>query len=73
MTSLLDINSLPTSIVCSVLITFANSLEQIRPNKTSGLIWIQTIWHSDGILKKLILKKSTDDKNACKTTEQAKS
>ena len=44
---------------------------QIRPEKMSGLIKITTAWHSDGILKiifqkKLILKKSADDKKAWK-------
>ena len=32
----------------------------------SGLIWIQTVWHSDyineRILQKMILEKSADDK-----------
>ena len=37
----------------------------------SGLIWIQNVWHSDGIPernfgKDSVLKKSADDKRACK-------
>ena len=40
---------------------------QIRSDKKSGLIWILTAWHSDGIpkknRKKFILKKIADDKN----------
>ena len=37
----------------------------------SGLIWIHTVWHSDGISernfgKDSFLKKSADDKRACK-------
>ena len=39
------INSFPTSgNFCRPLISFSNSLD-----KTLGLIWIQTVWHSDGI------------------------
>ena len=46
---------------------FGKSLDPDQA-KSSGLIWIQTVWHSDGILeiisrkKKMILKKSADDK-----------
>ena len=29
------------------------------------LIWIQTIWHSDGIPEIIFAKKSADDKMAC--------
>ena len=29
---------------------------QIRPDKTSGLIWIQTVWHSDGISERFFEK-----------------
>ena len=49
------------SYIFMVLLTFdlqmssADNLRtvstQIRPNKTSGLIWIQTVWHSDGKLE----------------------
>ena len=44
---------------------------QIRPDIWSGLIWIQTGWRSDNVLeriflKKLILKKITDDKKIMK-------
>ena len=44
----------------------------------SGLIWIQTGWHSDGIperlfQKKMILKKSADGKKACKISQYDKS
>ena len=45
---------------------------QIRPNKTSGLIWIQTVCHSDGIperkksLKKIQTTKSMQTYPACK-------
>ena len=43
-------------------------LTQIRPDKALGLIWIQTVWHSDGIPEKVFLKvdfekkKSANDK-----------
>ena len=56
---------------CRLLISFANN----RPDKMSGLIWIQTVWHTDGIterifLKKLILKKIQQKmKKACKITQ----
>ena len=39
---------------CRLLITFANSLD---PDKMSGLIWIQTVWHSDGIPERFFSKK----------------
>ena len=38
-------------------LTFAKSVwTQIRPDKMSGLIWIQTVWHSDGIPKRAFEK-----------------
>ena len=38
---------------------------QIRPDKMSGLIWIQTVWHFDGIPEKVNFQtKYTDDKKA---------
>ena len=59
-----------------LLITFANSLNPGQAQQKSGLIWIQTVWHSDGIperlfLQKLILKihkqqKSMQNYPACK-------
>ena len=44
---------------------------QIRPDKTSGLIWIQTVWHSGGIpersfRKKWFWKKAADGKQQAK-------
>ena len=73
----LGVNSLPPSIVCW------SHCKQFGPrsglDKTSGLIWIQNVWHSDGIPERIfqhwmILKKSADDKKACKiTTQKAKS
>ena len=30
---------------------FASNFNPIRRDQTSGLIWIQTDWHSDGVLK----------------------
>ena len=76
--SLANIYSFPASgDFFFLLIIFAN-WTQIRPDKMSGLIWSQTVWHSDGIperpfWKKLIKKKSTDDKKAYKITQHAKS
>ena len=32
-------------------------MDQIRPDKMSGLIWIQTVWHSYGIPERFFLKK----------------
>ena len=66
-----SLNSLPTIVVCWY--HFQTTWTQIRPGITSGLIWIQPVWHSDGILeknflKKFISKKSADDKKACKIT-----
>ena len=52
-----EINSVPlvaTLVVCwQPLQTFWT---QIRPNKTSGLTWIQTVWHSDGSLVRFFWK-----------------
>ena len=50
---------------------------QIRPDKVSGLIWSQTVWHPDGIPEDIfekvnLKKKSTDNKKACKITQHAK-
>ena len=43
------LNSFPTNgDFCHLLITFANNFDPGQPHKTSGLIWIQTVWHSDG-------------------------
>ena len=41
----------PLVVTFVVSETLANSLDpdQIRPDKMLGLIWIQTVWHSDGI------------------------
>ena len=40
-------NSLPTGFL--FWWPFQTAYIQIRPDKMSGLIWIQTVWHSDGI------------------------
>ena len=39
------------------LITFTNVWTEIRPNEMSGLIWIQTVWHPDGIPERIFFKK----------------
>ena len=43
-------------------------------DQTLGLIWIQNVWHFDGIpeiifRKKLVLKKSADNEKANKITQ----
>ena len=50
-----------------LLKTFANSLDPDQARQMSGLIWIQTVWHSDGnpeiiFRKSWFWKKSADDK-----------
>ena len=48
------------------------------PQKMSGLIWIQTIWHHDGIPERTFekvhyeQKKSADDKKKRKISQGAK-
>ena len=48
---------------------------QIRPDRQSGLIWIQTYWHSDNwvperiSLKKINLDKISKQQKACKNTK----
>ena len=55
-----------------MLITFANSFEQTQAQNISGLIWMQTIWHSDGFQEKNISKKMIW-KEACEITQHANS
>ena len=48
---------------------------QIRPDKMSGLIWILTVWHSDGIPKNFFpkrwfWKKSADNKKHVKLSRR---
>ena len=68
------INSLPVSVICwSILQTIRT---KFRPNKMLALIWIQTVWHSDGIprrifLKKLILKKISRQQKSWKISQHA--
>ena len=47
------------SSICHLLITFANSLDQIRPDKMSSLIWIQTICIPERFFEKINLKKKS--------------
>ena len=49
-----------------ILPTFASRLD----DKTSGLIWIQSVWYSDGI-PDFFLEKA-DDKKAWKSSQGAK-
>ena len=62
-----DFNSFPASgDFCRLLITFANSLD-----KMSGLIWIQTVWHSYGI-SEMFFKKVNLKRNPQRTKKRAK-
>ena len=63
------IYSLPVRAVCLWLLLPIRF--QTRPDKMSGLIWSQTIWHSDGIPERIfwkswLWKKSADVKNVWK-------
>ena len=50
-------NILPASCNLSSADNFLQTVwTQIRPDKTSGLIWIQTVSHPDGILKEFFEK-----------------
>ena len=44
----MTINSLPPDNHCKQI--------QIRADKTSGLIWIESIWHSDAIPERIFRK-----------------
>ena len=63
-------SSLSPSVVCWYLLQTVWT--QIRPDDgTSGLIWFQTVWHSDGIPKRIFQKswfwkKSADKKKHAK-------
>ena len=39
---------------CCLLITFANSLDPDQARQNVGLVWIQTVWHPNGIEKSSI-------------------
>ena len=54
--SLLYLNCLPPSVVCWKYLQTAWT--QIRPDILSGLIWIQTLWRSDGIPERIFRKVS---------------
>ena len=63
------LNSLPISVVC--WLPLQTVWTHIKPDKTSELIWIQTVWHADGIPEIIFWKsrfssKSTDDKRQAK-------
>ena len=59
----------PTSVVCWW--SLQTDWTQIRPNKMSGLIWIRTVWHSDGIPEG-IFRKSWYKKNQQTTKKNMK-
>ena len=47
---MLSINSFPANgDFCRLLIIFANSLDPYQARQMSGLIWVHTVLHSDGI------------------------
>ena len=50
------LNHLPTSAVCCWY-SLQTVWKQIRLDKKSGLIWIQTAWHYDCIPERIFLKK----------------
>ena len=54
---------------CYLLIPLLTICTQIRPNKASKLIWIQTVWHSDGIPERFIFKANFE-KTKQQTTEK---
>ena len=56
------------SVVCWWLLQTV--LIQIRPDILLGLIWIQTVWQSDGISKEYFWKKSADHRKAWKIITQ---
>ena len=60
-------NSFPASgDFYRLLITFENSFTQMK------VIWIQTVWHSDGILKDFFEKVNLKKKNPQMTKKDAK-
>ena len=55
---LIDFNPLPAmDDLCRLLITFAASLGPDQADQMSGLIWIQTVCHSDRLPEKKFLAK----------------
>ena len=63
--------AMPTLTLCSLVSPLQTFLTQIRPDKMSGLIWIQTVWHSDCIPERTFLK-SLFWKNQQMTKKHAK-
>ena len=53
--SLICLNCCLTSVVCWLPLQTIRT--QIRPNETSGMIWIQTAWHSTDIPERSFTKK----------------
>ena len=54
--SLERVNSSPTRDVLPSANLCKQFWNQVRTNKMSGLIWIQSIWHSDTIPEKMFEK-----------------
>ena len=76
-----DHDSAPAAVWSLTLNLMVSSAENFwkqfgpRSGPTPGLIGIQTVWPADGIPEIIFKKKDfeTDDKNACKITQHAKS
>ena len=51
-----EMKPLTLCVLVSSAFNFANSLDPDQAHKTSGLIWIQTVCHSDGIPERIFRK-----------------
>ena len=59
-----------SSNFCRLLITFANSFDPDQAHKMSGLIWVQTVWHSDVIPERLFWKSNLKKQKYPQTTKK---
>ena len=72
---LIKVKSLPADGY--LLVTFASSLEQIRPKHALGVIWIQIVCNSDGVseiwtsfyFENIYNEKKTTTKTTTKTVD----
>ena len=74
-----DVLKHSSSINFYMLVLYAESIPlptvwtQIRPNKVLGLIWVQSVWHTEKFLKTLILHpKKLDEEKSWKLFRHAK-
>ena len=65
-------SSLLFAYYCRLLITYATVWTKTRPDKMSGLIWIQTVWHSVGIPEIIFFRKKKYFEKNQKTTKTGK-